>query len=280
MTYARLLLALPAALAVGLLSSAPARAQSGNTALPMHAPVVPQTAIPGGPKSKGPPPPALPGAQSQPNSAAPATRQAADMPPTEALFDAISRGDIAAARDALNRGADLNGRNELGMTPLDTSIDRGRNDISFLLLSMRGQDGSGSTAARSAAAPVASAPAAPGRGGREVAAHQGARASAARTKLARGRVGPPATNAASAASGGFDLDSDEGSGPAPAAMSVTRRDVRHTVRARPGQDVASEVPMPPASAGDVVPMPPAYAGSGGAPVPQAGFLGFDGSRTR
>ena len=34
---------------------------------------------------------------------------AGDLQPTDALFDAINRGDIAAARDALNRGADLNG---------------------------------------------------------------------------------------------------------------------------------------------------------------------------
>jgi ankyrin repeat protein len=63
------------------------------------------------------------------------------MPPTDALFDAINRGDIAAARDALNRGADLNGVNVLGMTPMELSVDLGRNDISFLLLSMRGEDG-------------------------------------------------------------------------------------------------------------------------------------------
>ena len=80
----------------------------------------------------------MPGAQSQAGSAAPAERIPMDMPPTEALFDAINRGDIAAARDALNRGADIDARNVLGMTPLDSSIDLGRNDISFLLLSMRG----------------------------------------------------------------------------------------------------------------------------------------------
>jgi hypothetical protein len=69
------------------------------------------------------------------------------MPPTEALFDSINRGDIAAARDALNRGADLNGVNILGMTPMELSVDLGRNDISFLLLSMRGEDsGRGSRA--------------------------------------------------------------------------------------------------------------------------------------
>jgi hypothetical protein len=69
------------------------------------------------------------------------------MQPTDALFDAINRGDIAGARDALNRGADLNGVNILGMTPMELSVDLGRNDISFLLLSMRGEDsGRGSRA--------------------------------------------------------------------------------------------------------------------------------------
>jgi hypothetical protein len=59
------------------------------------------------------------------------------MPPTDALFDAINRGDIAAAKDALSRGADLNGHNILGMTPLELSVDLSRNDITFLLLSMQ-----------------------------------------------------------------------------------------------------------------------------------------------
>lgn len=93
-----------------------------------------------------PPPDAIPGAKPA-APAAPATRAAGDMQPTDALFDAINRGDIAAARDALNRGADLNGVNILGMTPMELSVDLGRNDISFLLLSMRGEDsGRGSRA--------------------------------------------------------------------------------------------------------------------------------------
>jgi hypothetical protein len=90
-------------------------------------------------KAPAPPPDAIPGAASR-EPVAPATHPAADMQPTDALFDAINRGDIAAARDALNRGADLNGVNILGMTPMELSVDLGRNDISFLLLSMRGED--------------------------------------------------------------------------------------------------------------------------------------------
>lgn len=98
----------------------------------------------GGPTSMAPeqvkkqeqPPDALPGASSQGDRVTPAQR-APMANPTDALFDAINRGDIATARDAIDRGADLNGRNILGMTPLDLSVDLGRNDITFLLLSLR-----------------------------------------------------------------------------------------------------------------------------------------------
>ena len=102
-------------------------------------------------------PPALPGAKSNPNTVAPATKQASEMNPTDALFDAINRGDIGAARDAIDRGADLEGHNVLGMTPIELSIDLSRNDISFLLLSMRGAD--------AAAQPPATAQPAKGRKG-------------------------------------------------------------------------------------------------------------------
>lgn len=83
------------------------------------------------------PPPAVPGARARPDSVAPANPSAADLPPTEALFDAINRGDIVGVRDAVSRGADLDGTNLLGLTPLELSVDLGRNDISFLLLSLR-----------------------------------------------------------------------------------------------------------------------------------------------
>ncbi len=103
--------------------------------------------------AKIPPPPALPGAAST-GSPAPANHAPVDMQPTDALFDAINRGDIGAARDAISRGADIQGQNILGMKPLELSIDLGRNDISFLLLSMRGADdgrGRQAPAARTAA---------------------------------------------------------------------------------------------------------------------------------
>ena len=88
-------------------------------------------------------PPALPGATRSPAGAAPASKPPTDLSPNDALFDAINRGDIDVARDAIARGADLDARNLLGMTPMELSVDLGRNDISFLLLSYRG-GGSGS----------------------------------------------------------------------------------------------------------------------------------------
>jgi len=136
------------ALAALLLSGLPpARAQMNMPGLPGSGPV--STAGPMGainssshgrggaaPAPTDHQPDALPGAKAA-TPAAPATKLATDMAPNEALFDAINRGDLAAARDALNRGADMTSQNILGMTALDLSVDLGRNDITFLLLSMR-----------------------------------------------------------------------------------------------------------------------------------------------
>ena len=104
------------------------------------------------------PPPALPGASSRGDAVAPATRLPNDMSPNDALFDAINRGDVAAARDALSRGADLEARNMLGMSPMELSVDLGRNDISFLLLSYRGGDSSAGAPAATAQAQAATPP--------------------------------------------------------------------------------------------------------------------------
>jgi hypothetical protein len=87
-------------------------------------------------------PDSLPGAKAR-APVVPASKSAMDMAPNDALFDAINRGDMATVKDALGRGADLQAHNILGMTPLELSVDLGRNDISFLLLSMRGEDGGG-----------------------------------------------------------------------------------------------------------------------------------------
>ena len=80
------------------------------------------------------PPAALPGAESREEEHGHAN---SDMNPTDALFDAINRGSLGAAKEALNRGADMTGHNELGQSPLDMAIDLNRNYITFLLLSMR-----------------------------------------------------------------------------------------------------------------------------------------------
>ena len=96
------------------------------------------------------PPPALPGARTGDADPAPMDRPPSEMNPNEALFDAINRGDITAARDAIGRGADLQATNVLGLTPTELAVDLGRNDITFLLLSLRG---AGGQAARPAAAP-------------------------------------------------------------------------------------------------------------------------------
>ena len=85
------------------------------------------------------PPPAIPGAVSD-EATATSGHASTDMEPTAALFDAINRGDITAAKEALGRGADLTGRNVLGQSPLDMAIDLNRNDITFVLLSMRNSE--------------------------------------------------------------------------------------------------------------------------------------------
>ncbi|MCX7380266.1 MAG: ankyrin repeat domain-containing protein [Alphaproteobacteria bacterium] len=82
-------------------------------------------------------PAALPGARSVPGAAERTVPQGA-MAPNEALFDAVNRGDIGSAREALNRGANVEARNMLGLTSIELSVDLGRNDITFLLLSTRG----------------------------------------------------------------------------------------------------------------------------------------------
>ncbi|PWS37951.1 hypothetical protein DFH01_01145 [Falsiroseomonas bella] len=84
------------------------------------------------------PAPALPGLSSRQSVAPiPAGENTGDMSPNAALFDGIMRGDLAAVRDAVSRGADLNARNALGLTPIDAAVDRGRNEIAFYLLSAR-----------------------------------------------------------------------------------------------------------------------------------------------
>lgn len=104
-------------------------------------------------KTKIAPPPAVPGATARPGAVSPADRTAADLPPTEALFDAINRGDIITARDAVARGADIDATNLVGLTPLELSVDLSRNDITFLLLSLRNGSGKSALSQQASAQP-------------------------------------------------------------------------------------------------------------------------------
>jgi len=207
---------IPILLALAALQAPPVWAQSINSG-GMQAPgsriggqgAKPDKAAPRGPE----PPPALPGSRAEPTAVVPARGVPTDMPPTEALFDAVNRGDMPGARDAISRGADLQGINVLGLTPLELSVDMGRNEISFLLLSLRGSSGF------SASRPPAEAAAAP----------------------------KPPTRAERM------------------AAARAERAQRSQVAARPAADKAPQAPR-------------LFSGDGGAPNPQAGFLGFDSLR--
>ncbi len=111
------------------------------------------------PRSTGPSGDALPGARPG-IGAAPADKSTADLAPNDALFDAINRGDIGEAHDAINRGAELSAENVLGMTPLELSVDLSRNDITFMLLSLRGASAGALSAKAAAVAAAGTKPAA------------------------------------------------------------------------------------------------------------------------
>jgi len=165
-------------------------------------------------------PVALPGLASRPAVQPIPAEPGQNLAPNAALFDAINRGDAAAAREAVTRGADLDARNPLGLTPIDAAVDQGRNDIAFFLLS------------------------------------------------ARGTVGPQmrASTGANLATPAFGADIAR---PPP------------TRGRSPGAAAALTVPTRNAPAGSVVRpiiQPRLWAGDGGAPQPQAGFLGFDAGR--
>jgi ankyrin repeat protein len=85
-----------------------------------------------------PPPAALPGLQGRRAPEPIPGDPNQNLSPNAALFDAINRGDLPAAREAVARGADTEARNVLGLTPVDAAVDQGRTEIMFYLLSVRG----------------------------------------------------------------------------------------------------------------------------------------------
>jgi hypothetical protein len=160
-----LLLAAPLGL---VLAAGPAAAQSAGT------PLRPGTPQGGGPDRR-PPPPALPGLAGRQAPAPIPGDPNQVLSPNAALFDAISRGDLPAARDAVSRGADLNARNVLGLTPLDAAVDQRRDEIAFFLLSARGSSArrpAGPTPAEGAEASALDAPPSRRGGGRGTAAER------------------------------------------------------------------------------------------------------------
>ena len=70
------------------------------------------------------------------------------LSPNDQLFDAIDRGDTRAARDAIARGAELGATNAVGQTPIDESVSLGRNEITFLLVTLLHAGGSNITDAQ------------------------------------------------------------------------------------------------------------------------------------
>lgn len=117
-----------------LLAALPAAAQAQGS-LMGRGPLTPQT----GPAPPREAPQGLPGvAARRGQRPIPAEADPAGMNPNDALFDGINRGDIGTVRDAIARGADVNARNALGLTALDSAVDQGRPEITVYLLSVRG----------------------------------------------------------------------------------------------------------------------------------------------
>lgn len=119
------------ALAIAL----PGHAARAQSALPQPTSMGPVVQGGNGGQQAQPSPAGLPGAR----NSGPVKQGNIDtslLSPDDELFDAINRGDINAARDALARGADLQARDAVGQTPVDVSIALGRNNITFLLVTM------------------------------------------------------------------------------------------------------------------------------------------------
>jgi hypothetical protein len=87
-----------------------------------------------------PAPAALPGAGgAAPLATGPNLQKPVSGDPTQALFDAVNKGDYNAAQAAISQGANLNATDQFGETPLDLSIALNRTGITFLLLGTRNE---------------------------------------------------------------------------------------------------------------------------------------------
>lgn len=217
----RAALALPALLvALPMALAAPAALAQGMPRAPQQ--VVPQQG----------PAPALPGLAARRAPAPIAGDPSAVLSPNAALFDAIARGDLAAARDAVGRGANIEARNALGLTPLDAAVDQGRHEIAFYLLSARDLAGTPAPVATPAPGSLSGPPA--GTAPRSTPApSRAAQSAAASLAGASGRAAAPSTAPLWAGNGGapqpaigflgFDAGRPPGATPPAAA------------RARPGR---------------------------------------------
>ncbi len=218
-------------------------------AVPAARAQTPSMANPGGPvvgtaapaPAPAPPPPGLPGAASTNNPNAPPPPSFSAMAPNDALFEAINRGDLAEARDAVSRGAQLDARNVLGMTPLELAIDLNRNDIAFFLLSIQHESAAAASSTNSAL--MLNVPPVP-------AAMPGSGSGTA------GKLGPGA-GAGGGSVAELLLANQPPPGPGPAAGPSSRS-------GSPRSSVAKAA---------LVPDPPYPAGNG-SPDPAVGFLGF------
>ena len=141
--------------ALGLLCGAalPARAQMTGGALNPANPIGATPRLHNTEPEEAPPPalPGVSGTETNPLSQV----QIDNEDPTKVLFSAINDGNYAEARAAISRGANLSAKNILSETPIEMSVALNRNNITFMLLSMRAAEGGGSGAPGGAPGPAA-----------------------------------------------------------------------------------------------------------------------------
>ena len=135
-----------AGLLAGLIAAfaLPAHKAEAQAALPSPTSIGPVVKGGSGLSAPQPSAPGLPGAR--PGNKG--TIKAYLVSPNDELFDAIDRGDTSAARDAIARGAELDATNAVGQTPIDESVSLGRNEITFLLVTLLHASGSDITDAQ------------------------------------------------------------------------------------------------------------------------------------